>query len=237
MLQVVPTNSFDQEPSNFTLLIEAVIMFLFGWPAYLICNIGGRDYGKFTNHFNPNSPIFNRSHFNQVLLSDFGIIFTIGILIYVSYIYSFTSMICYYGFPLLMVNFWLILYTYLHHTDLALPHFRSEKWNWIQGALSTVDRDYGFILNTLHHNIGNTHILHHLFSTIPHYHAVEASNAIKPILGDYYYENKDSIWFSLWKTTRYCRFVDDSQGNDVLWYQPKSLFNRSPTIKENKMKR
>jgi omega-3 fatty acid desaturase (delta-15 desaturase) len=35
-----------------------------------------------------------------------------------------------------------------------------------------VDRDYGWI-NNIHHDIG-THVIHHLFPQIPHYHLVEA---------------------------------------------------------------
>ena len=51
-----------------------------------------------------------------------------------------------------------------------------------QGALCTLDRDYG-VLNKVFHNITDTHVAHHLFSTMPHYHAMEATKAIKPLLG------------------------------------------------------
>jgi omega-3 fatty acid desaturase (delta-15 desaturase) len=51
----------------------------------------------------------------------------------------------------------------------------------VKGALSTVDRHYG-IIEDIHHNIG-THVVHHLFSNIPHYNIVEATKYIKPLLG------------------------------------------------------
>lgn len=54
----------------------------------------------------------------------------------------------------------------------------------MRGGLSTIDRDYG-IFNKIHHDIG-THVVHHLFPQIPHYHLCEATEAVKPVLGEYY---------------------------------------------------
>lgn len=48
-------------------------------------------------------------------------------------------------------------------------------------GLSTIDRDFG-IFNKIHHNI-ETHVVHHLFPTIPHYNLVEATEAAKSVLG------------------------------------------------------
>ncbi|OEL12583.1 hypothetical protein BAE44_0026399 [Dichanthelium oligosanthes] len=53
-------------------------------------------------------------------------------------------------------------------------------------ALATVDRDYGALGRAFFHNIADTHVAHHLFLAIPHYHAVEAIEAIRPVLGEYY---------------------------------------------------
>ena len=41
-----------------------------------------------------------------------------------------------------------------------------------------VDRPYGQLINYLHCNIGSTHVVHHLFSRIPHYHAPQATRSI-----------------------------------------------------------
>ncbi|KAL6843369.1 hypothetical protein ACP4OV_027082 [Aristida adscensionis] len=91
-----------------------------------------------------------------------------------------------YGAPLLVVNAWLVLVTYLHHTHPALPRYAGGEWDWLRGALATVDRDFGAALNAAFHHIGDTHVAHHLFPAIPHYHAVEATAAIRPVLGEYY---------------------------------------------------
>ena len=60
--------------------------------------------------------------------------------------------------------------TLLQHTHPALPHYADKDWEWLRGALSTVDRSYG-PLDYVFHHIADTHVAHHLFSTMPHYHA------------------------------------------------------------------
>ena len=62
--------------------------------------------------------------------------------------------------------------TLLQHTHPKLAHYGDEEWDWLRGALATVDRSFG-ILDFFHHHIADTHVCHHLFSTIPHYHAQE----------------------------------------------------------------
>ena len=57
-----------------------------------------------------------------------------------------------------------------------------QEWSYLRGGLTTLDRDYGLI-NNIHHDIG-THVVHHLFPQIPHYHLVEAvSTNLIPIEG------------------------------------------------------
>ena len=36
-------------------------------------------------------------------------------------------------------------------------------------------RPYGKVLNFLHHNIGSSHVVHHVCPTIPHYNAKKAT--------------------------------------------------------------
>ena len=83
-----------------------------------------------------------------------------------------------------------------------------NKNNIKAGALSTVDRDYGRFLNAAHHHIADTHVLHHLFSQIPHYHAEEATAAIRPVLGEYYARDGGrGILRSIWEDFRECAVV------------------------------
>ena len=83
-----------------------------------------------------------------------------------------------------------------------------------------MDRDYG-IMNHIHHHIGDTHVAHHLISSMPHYNAEYATEKIKPILGKYYLKDNKSpgllgVGEALWETVSNCRFVDDEGG--VLWW-------------------
>ena len=47
--------------------------------------------------------------------------------------------------PLLVVNSFLVLITLLQHTHVAVPRYVESEWEWLKGALCTVDRDYGVL--------------------------------------------------------------------------------------------
>ena len=59
-----------------------------------------------------------------------------------------------------------VMITLLQHTHLSLPHYDDKEWDWLRGALCTVDRSYGPFLNVMHHHIADTHVAHHLFSQV-----------------------------------------------------------------------
>jgi omega-6 fatty acid desaturase (delta-12 desaturase) len=82
-----------------------------------------------------------------------------------------------YVVPYFFVNAWLVMITMLQHTHPALPHYNDEEWEWLRGALATVDRSYGFLDHFFHH-IADTHVAHHLFSSMPHYHAQVNASAL-----------------------------------------------------------
>ncbi|CAI0392475.1 unnamed protein product [Linum tenue] len=118
---------------------------------------------------------------------------------------------------------WLDMVTYLHHHgyEQKLPWYRGKEWSYLRGGLTTVDRDYG-IINNIHHDIG-THVIHHLFPQIPHYHLIEATKAAKPVLGKYYREPKKSGAFP-WHLFGYLvrslgedHYVSDT--GEVVFYQ------------------
>ncbi|KAJ3209876.1 hypothetical protein HDU67_005846 [Dinochytrium kinnereticum] len=197
-------------------LFEIVRMLLVGWPAYIIANVSGQKYDVYTSHFHTASPIFEPKQAFQVILSDIGIAIMIGVLSYCTSIFGAVAVAKYYLAPYLWVNLWLVMITFLQHTDVKIPHFADGEWDFIKGALSTVDRDYG-VLNYFHHHIADTHVAHHLFSTMPHYNAEKATEALKAKLGKYYIRDDTNIWVSLWRSYTSCKFVEDE--GRVLWYK------------------
>jgi omega-6 fatty acid desaturase (delta-12 desaturase) len=112
------------------------------------------------------------------------------------------------------VNTFLVLITYLQHTHPGLPHFDTSEWEWIMGSVSTVDRDYR-MLNQVFHHITDTHVTHHLLSKIPHYHAVEATKAIKQILGGYYCYDNTPVYKALWQEFRECMYIEANSRKNI----------------------
>jgi fatty acid desaturase len=53
-----------------------------------------------------------------------------------------------------LANHWIVMLTFLHHSDLTIPHYRAGEWNWLRGALTTVDRPFlGWIGRFFFHNV------------------------------------------------------------------------------------
>ena len=201
----------DAPPSPIVRAGHIFMTLTVGWPGYLLFNAAGpKKYkGKPNSHFNPKSALFGEKDYNDVVVSDIFLAAWVAFLVYLSYTYSFSAVVFFYGIPYLNVNFWLVLITYLQHSDSKLPHYRSAEWTWLRGALATVDRSYGTVLNHVHHHIADTHVCHHIFPKIPHYHAQEATEAIKKVLGEYYISDDTPIAKALWTSFYECRFVDD----------------------------
>ncbi|KAH6584584.1 hypothetical protein BASA50_009368 [Batrachochytrium salamandrivorans] len=204
------------EMAPIVLLFEIARMLLFGWPTYLLANMSGQNHTGWPSHFNPVAQIFDPKHYIGVIMSCGGVLATIAGLTVLGQIYGSLNMLFYYVIPYLFVNFWLVTITFLQHTDPVVPHYRHAEWDFLRGALSTVDRDYG-LLNYFHHHIGDTHVAHHLFSTMPHYHAQEATEALKKVIGKYYLYDNTPIFEAMYRSQMTCRFVEDT--GDVLWFK------------------
>ena len=101
----------------------------------------------------------------------------------------------------------------------------------MRGAAATIDRDMGFIGRHLFHGIVETHVLHHYVSTIPFYHADEASEAIKPVMGSHYRSDTEGGFWgfigALWRSSKWCHWVEPSveaegEGTGVLFFRNKN---------------
>jgi omega-6 fatty acid desaturase (delta-12 desaturase) len=201
------------EESPLVSLITIFMMLTIGWPGYLFANFSGQKYSRRANHFEPSSPLFRSTEQADVVLSNIGIIAVVTFLSCLSYVFGFKAVAAWYGVPYLFVNMWLVLITYLQHTDARVVHYSAKEWNFVRGALCTVDRDYG-ICNSWFHHITDSHVAHHLFSTMPFYNAIQATQHLKPVLGKLYLYDNTPIVRSLWRSWRSCRYVvvrDDVQ--------------------------
>ncbi|KAK7392802.1 hypothetical protein VNO78_21250 [Psophocarpus tetragonolobus] len=204
-------------------VLTLFITLTLGWPLYLAFNVSGRKYDKFACHFDPYGPIYSDRERLQIYVSDAGIFAMFYGIYKLVLAKSLVWVVCVYGVPLLVVNGFLVLITFLQHTHPAVPHYDSTEWDWLRGALATVDRSYG-ILNKVLHNITDTHVAHHLFSTMPHYHAMEATKAIKPVLGEYYHFDGTPIYKAMWREAKECMYVESDEGSQekgVYWYSNK----------------
>lgn len=60
--------------------------------------------------------------------SDIGIVAALALVGFATYTYGFTAMMCFYGCPYLVVNYHLVLITYLQHTAVYIPHYRKVRY-------------------------------------------------------------------------------------------------------------
>ena len=197
-------------------IVVIVGRLLVGWPLYLLTGVTGGPARGMTNHFWPAWPfsaaLFPGEWRRKAWLSDVGVVVMLGLLAWWTYSAGFSQVLAVYVGPYLVVNAWLVLYTWLQHTDVDVPHFDDEEWTWVKGAFMTVDRPYGGVLDFLHHHIGSTHVAHHMDALIPHYHAVKATRALREHFPDLYRHDPTPIPKALWRVATRCHVV--SKGDD-----------------------
>jgi omega-3 fatty acid desaturase (delta-15 desaturase) len=100
--------------------------------------------------------------------------------------YSVYNFIKYYYVPLLFQGFWMVMITYLQHQDEEIEVYEEGTWNFVKGQAQTIDRYYGFGLDSALHHITDGHVAHHFFFTrIPHYNLLEATEAIQKVMAPY----------------------------------------------------
>jgi len=200
-------------------LLNAVVVLVCGWIIYLCLNsTGGRttadmktklDKSGKSDHFRPSSQIMPDRIGNKVILSSIGCLTTVFFVFHTNSCYDYIG-------PYLVVNAWLVTYTWLHHSHVAVPHFgdncTTEEYNHTVGALCTIDRPYPWIIDELHHHIGSSHVAHHLNYAIPHYNAVACTEEIKKVLGDRYLYDPTPICQALLKLSGECLYVNSLEG-------------------------
>jgi len=171
------------------------------------------------DHFNPFSVLFEDSHRLWVAVSDIGVLAMLAVLYWACTVFGAVNVAFYYGAPYLVVNAHLVLITYLQHTDVYIPKLRAGAFTWLLGALCTVDRSYSWPLDAAFHHIGDTHVAHHLFSSMPWYHAQEATAHLAKFLGAYYLKDRTPIPAAALRAWSNCKFIED-EGDRVFYVSP-----------------
>ncbi|CAO2653054.1 Nn.00g024650.m01.CDS01 [Neocucurbitaria sp. VM-36] len=196
---------------------------LFGWPAYILLNAGAgvksltkssrKESPKFKqSHLDPTAHVFTDAEQPFVLLSNIGLILVLAALYRVSQSLGVGHTFLLYGLPYLWMNHWIVAITYLHHTHPDAAHYEEGNWTYAKGALSTVDREFGFIGRHIFHGIIEYHVVHHIFPRIPFYHAEEATWAIEPLLGEKYIQQRSNFFVDLWTAFTTCKYVEEGTG-------------------------
>jgi len=183
-------------------LYTIFLMLVFGWPVYLLTGATGGPARGFTSHFFVPNKLFPAKMLPKMIT---GIVGIIGML-YCLYLWAqatsgLTVLALYFG-PYFIGNMWLVAYTYLQHTEHDIPHYDASSWNWLKGALCTIDRNYPGFINALHFDIGSTHVLHHIFSQLPHYNAPVANEYLKQVLGNRYRFDDRNVFRSLFEASK-----------------------------------
>jgi fatty acid desaturase len=180
-----------------------------GWPAYLLWGATGGSSRGVTNHFWPTAPfseaLWPGSWKNKVWKSDIGVVAVLaGLVAWAQAAGSVWPVLALYVAPYTITNAWLVLYTWLQHTDVDVPHYEGSDWTFVKGAFLTIDRPYGALFDFLHHRIGSTHVAHHVESSIPHYHALEATHALKAAFPSLYLYDPTPVWKALFRVAAKC---------------------------------
>ncbi|MEO0549253.1 MAG: fatty acid desaturase [Pseudomonadota bacterium] len=197
------------------ILFRSGIFILLGWPMY---KLGFRNIGTYSpisgSHYLTTSKLYTPSIRGSWLASIAANAVFLAIYISLSYAYGWGFVVKYILAPYLIYGAWLTFMTWMQHVSEEVPVYTGEDWTFLNGALSSVDRNYG-PFNWITHNTGNYHVIHHLFPTIPHYHLKEATEAIRPILGDRYLKSDRFVLFDMVRSLIACHYVVPGEGREV----------------------
>jgi fatty acid desaturase len=128
------------------------------------------------SHLDPWSVAFRADKWRLVVISDLGLLLTFAAIRFAASHIGWQAVMLLYGVPYVWVNHWIVAITLLHHSHPNVPRYEDDAWTFLDGALSTVDRDFGWIGKHVFHNIIDFHVIHHLFPCVFH-HVVKINPA------------------------------------------------------------
>ena len=196
-------------------LFRSGLFLLIGWPMY---KLGFRNLTTYDpvhgSHFLPTSDLY-ASHVKWSWAWSVGAVLAcLALYIALGVMFGLGFALTYIILPYMVYAGWLTFVTYMQHVSPEVPVYDSEDWTSLKGALASVDRNYG-PFNWLTHRIGDQHMIHHVFPTIPHYHLKEATQAVKPIVGDWHLTSDRFVLSDFVRTLIGCHYVEHGEGKEV----------------------
>jgi omega-3 fatty acid desaturase (delta-15 desaturase) len=152
-----------------------------GWPLYLYGMPDGSHWIPFRNTRLWEDADFSTSV--KCLVSTFVVVVNLTCIYFFLAEQSVMRFVYYYAVPWVVSSWWLVTVTYLQHHDHDTVVYDDQDWKFVHAAFETVDRKFGFGIDSLHHHITDGHVAHHLFFTkIPHFNLPIATKAIRKYL-------------------------------------------------------
>ncbi|KAI3612711.1 delta-12 fatty acid desaturase protein [Moniliophthora roreri] len=112
--------------------------------------------------------------------------------------------------PWMMTNHWIVMLTYLHHSDPTIPYYRNNEWTFLRGAIATVDRPLlGWIRRIFLHNVSHNH------STEPN--RVLFLRQSTTCNGSNQESASTNTFRALYRTFTQCKFIEDK--GDIVFYK------------------
>ncbi|KAF9477903.1 delta-12 fatty acid desaturase [Pholiota conissans] len=208
---------FEEAP--FYTLCRMLLMQLIGWQFYLLRNVmGSPRYPPGTNHFQPSSALFKTHERIPIIACNIALIVMLSVIIWWTRQAGFAYFVKLYLVPYIVTNHWIVMLTYLQHSDPTIPHYRNSQWSFVRGATSTIDRPLlGFLGRFFLHNISHDHVAHHLFSSTPFYNQPAVTEVLKEVLKDEYYNDNTNTFRALYRTFTQCVFIEND--DEIAFYK------------------
>jgi len=176
---------------------------IFGWYAYLGFGLTGAKRNRAGRIIKAHSHFWRSELFPaeypswKIWLSNIGLLLVLAGIYKYAQVFGWWEAFRKFIGPRIVTNYWLVFITTAQHSHVDMGYLDDKKWTWYLGAIRTIDYDYGatrskllrlvgymFDFVTLH--ITSTHVCHHLFSHMPHYHCREATPIVAKALGRHY---------------------------------------------------
>jgi len=196
-----PGKKVNERPERF--MKRRAVTPIFGWYAYLGFGMTGAKRNRSGKIIKAHSHFYRSDLFPsefpswKIWLSNIGLLITLAGIYQYAQVYGWWEAFRKFIGPRIVTNYWLVFITTAQHSHRELGYLDDAKWTWYLGAIRTMDYDYGsnrswmlrmagyfFDFVTLH--ITSTHVCHHLFSHMPHYHCREATPIVAKALGRHY---------------------------------------------------